>query len=141
MMANLSEDIQCADSDTHPLMLDRTDFESWQQRICLYYLGKDNGVNILKSIDEGPFKMGKYRETLAEGAVHLGQNRIESLLTLHQKKMRVKLNRGMKTSNYDQLYAYLQQHKVHANKNRMMLERYNQHAIDPLAFVAIVSPQ
>ncbi|GJT24873.1 hypothetical protein Tco_0894810 [Tanacetum coccineum] len=46
----------------------------------------------------------------------------------------VKLNRGLKTSNYDQLYAYLKQHEAHANKNKMMLERYNQHAIDPLAF-------
>ncbi|GJX04129.1 hypothetical protein Tco_0190045, partial [Tanacetum coccineum] len=75
MMANLSEDIQCVGSDTRPTMLDRTDFESWQQRIRLYRLGKDNGVNILKSIDEGPFKMGRFGETLAEGtedAFHLG---------------------------------------------------------------------
>ncbi|GKB92718.1 hypothetical protein Tco_0964990 [Tanacetum coccineum] len=48
MMANLSEDIQ--------------------------YTGK----TILKSIDEGPFKMGKFRETLAEGtegALYLGPER------------------------------------------------------------------
>nr|GEU53584.1 retrovirus-related Pol polyprotein from transposon TNT 1-94 [Tanacetum cinerariifolium] len=32
-MANLSEDIQCAGSNTRPPMLDRTDFASWQQRI------------------------------------------------------------------------------------------------------------
>nr|GEY57757.1 retrovirus-related Pol polyprotein from transposon TNT 1-94 [Tanacetum cinerariifolium] len=71
-MANLSEDIQCADSDTRPPMLDRTDFASWQQRIRLYCRGKENGVNILKSIDEGPFQMGTVWETLAEGAPHLG---------------------------------------------------------------------
>nr|GFC62719.1 integrase, catalytic region, zinc finger, CCHC-type, peptidase aspartic, catalytic [Tanacetum cinerariifolium] len=65
-MANLSEDIQCAGSDTRPPMLDRTDFASWQQRIRLYCRGKDNGVNILKSIDEGPYKLGTFRETLAE---------------------------------------------------------------------------
>ncbi|GKF42557.1 hypothetical protein Tco_0125899, partial [Tanacetum coccineum] len=53
----------------------------------------------------------------------------------------VKLNRGLKQSNYDQLYAYLKQHEVHANENKMMLERYNQHAIYPLAFVSNVSPQ
>ncbi|GJZ97144.1 hypothetical protein Tco_0669597 [Tanacetum coccineum] len=35
-MANLSEDIQCAGSDTRPPMLDKTDFASWQQRIRLY---------------------------------------------------------------------------------------------------------
>ncbi|GJS47045.1 hypothetical protein Tco_0597166 [Tanacetum coccineum] len=35
-MANLSEDIQCAGSDTRPPMLDKADFVSWQQRIRLY---------------------------------------------------------------------------------------------------------
>ncbi|GJZ94573.1 retrovirus-related pol polyprotein from transposon TNT 1-94 [Tanacetum coccineum] len=201
-------------------MLDRSDFESWQQRICLYCLAKDNGENILKSIDEGPFKMGKFRETLAEGSLHLGPERDkvfadltpeekerfkadiratnillqgsevtkderESQLydefehfrqnkgeTIHEyydrftklnndmrnikmtmPKMQlnskfvnnmlpewgifvtaVKLNRGLKTSNYDQMYTYLKQHEAHANDNKMMLERYNQHAIDPLAF-------
>ncbi|GJT13279.1 hypothetical protein Tco_0860321 [Tanacetum coccineum] len=77
-MANLSEDIQCAGSDTRPPMLDRTDFASWQQRIRLYCRGKENGVNILKSIDEGPFQMGTFRETLTEGtegAPHLGPER------------------------------------------------------------------
>ncbi|GJT81458.1 hypothetical protein Tco_1055800 [Tanacetum coccineum] len=62
-MANLSEDIQCAGSDTRPPMLDRTDFASWQQRIRLYYRGKENGVNILKSIDEGLLD-GTLSETL-----------------------------------------------------------------------------
>ncbi|GJS22701.1 hypothetical protein Tco_0451333 [Tanacetum coccineum] len=66
-MANLSEDIQCAGSDTRPPMLDKADFASWQQRIRLYCRGKENGVNILKSIDEGPFQMGTTRAIIAEG--------------------------------------------------------------------------
>nr|GEY21500.1 hypothetical protein [Tanacetum cinerariifolium] len=77
-MANLSKDIQCAGSDTRPPMLDGTDFASWQQRIRLYCRGKENGMNILKSIDEGPFQMGTFMETLAdgnEGALHLGPER------------------------------------------------------------------
>nr|GEU94062.1 uncharacterized mitochondrial protein AtMg00810-like [Tanacetum cinerariifolium] len=77
-MANLLEDIQCAGSVTRPPMLNRTDFASWQQRIRLYCQGKENGVNILKSINEGPFQMGAFRETLAEGeegALHLGLKR------------------------------------------------------------------
>nr|GEV11203.1 hypothetical protein [Tanacetum cinerariifolium] len=40
--------------------------------------GKENRVNILKSIDEGPFQMGTVREPLAEGmkgAPHLGPER------------------------------------------------------------------
>ncbi|GKA33776.1 hypothetical protein Tco_0720205, partial [Tanacetum coccineum] len=48
-------------------MLDRTNFASWQQRIQLYCQGKENGVNILKLIDEGPFQIGTIRDTLAEG--------------------------------------------------------------------------
>ncbi|GJS85771.1 hypothetical protein Tco_0752312 [Tanacetum coccineum] len=36
---------------------------------------------------------------------------------------KVKLNRGLKESNCDQLYAYLKQHEVHANENRIMMER------------------
>nr|GEY57241.1 integrase, catalytic region, zinc finger, CCHC-type, peptidase aspartic, catalytic [Tanacetum cinerariifolium] len=65
-MANLSKDIQCAGSDTRPPMLDRTDFASWQQLIRLYCRGKENGLNILKSIDERPYQIGTVQETLAE---------------------------------------------------------------------------
>ncbi|GJU30285.1 hypothetical protein Tco_1173874 [Tanacetum coccineum] len=74
-MSSMSEDIQCAGSDTRPPMLDRTDFESWQQRIRLYCLGKDNGENIMKSINEGPFHMGTVSDVIAggtEGAVQQG---------------------------------------------------------------------
>ncbi|GKF44028.1 hypothetical protein Tco_0130580 [Tanacetum coccineum] len=77
-MSNMSEDIQYAGSDTRPPMLDRTYFESWQQRIRLYCLGKDNGENIMKSITEGPFKMGTFIQTPAEeteGALQLGPER------------------------------------------------------------------
>ncbi|GJT57248.1 retrovirus-related pol polyprotein from transposon TNT 1-94 [Tanacetum coccineum] len=257
-MANLSEDIQCAGSDTRPPMLDRTDFASWQQRIRLYCRGKENGVNILKSIDEGPFQMGTFRETLTEGtegAPHLGPERprvysdlspedkerynadiratnillqglpkdIYSLInhytdakdiwdnvkmllegseltkedresqlyddfehfrqnkgeTIHDYYVRfaklindmrnikmtmsrmqlnskfvnnmlpewgrfvtaVKLNRGLRDSNYDQLYAYLKQHEAHANENKMMLDRFTQHTVDPLALMSNVSHQ
>nr|GEX65102.1 putative zinc finger, CCHC-type [Tanacetum cinerariifolium] len=86
-MANLPENIQCVGSDTRPHMLDRTDFASWQQHIRLYCLGKENEVNILKSIDEGPFRMGTLRETLIEGALHLGPERprVYSDLTSEEK--------------------------------------------------------
>ncbi|GJY58147.1 hypothetical protein Tco_0458039 [Tanacetum coccineum] len=88
MMANLYEDIQYAGSDTRPPMLDRSHFESWQQHIRLYCMGKDNGENILKSINEGPFKMGKFRESLAEGAPHLRpeRDRVFADLTPEEKE-------------------------------------------------------
>ncbi|GJV86925.1 hypothetical protein Tco_1530863 [Tanacetum coccineum] len=44
----------------------------------------------------------------------------------------VKLARDLHTTNYDQLYSYLEQHEIHANETRLMHERYQ----DPLAFVA-----
>ncbi|GJU96374.1 hypothetical protein Tco_1321130 [Tanacetum coccineum] len=257
-MANLSEDIQCAGSDTRPPMLDKADFASWQQRIRLYCRGKDNGVNILKSIDEGPFQMGTTRVIVAEGtegSLNLGPERprvysdlsqdekdrynadiratniilqglpkdIYSLInhytdakdiwdnvkmllegseltkedresqlyddfehfrqnkgeTIHDYYVRfaklindmrnikmtmskiqlnskfvnnmlpewgrfvtaVKLNKGLKDSNFDQLYAYLKQHEAHANENKMMLERLTQQTVDPLALMSNVSPQ
>ncbi|GJS43179.1 hypothetical protein Tco_0568222 [Tanacetum coccineum] len=224
-MANLLEDIQCAGSDTRPPMLDRTNFALWKQCIRLYCWGKKNRVNILKSIDEGPFQMGTFRETLAEGTegdLHLGlpkdiytlinhytnakdiwdnvkmllegseltkedresqlyddfehfrQNKGETIhdyyvrfaklindmrnikMTMSRMQLNskfvnnmlpewgrfvtaVKLNRGLRDSNYDQLYAYLKQHEAHANENKMMLDRFTQHTVDPLALMSNVS--
>ncbi|GKE12488.1 hypothetical protein Tco_1416039 [Tanacetum coccineum] len=59
-------------------MLDRTDYESWSQRIRLYCMGKENGLQILQSIDQGPFELGTIRNTLGttpEGGVLLGPER------------------------------------------------------------------
>ncbi|GJZ80899.1 retrovirus-related pol polyprotein from transposon TNT 1-94 [Tanacetum coccineum] len=53
----------------------------------------------------------------------------------------VKLNRGLRDSNYDQLYAYLKQHEAHANENKMMLDLFTQHTVDPLALMSNVAPQ
>nr|GEU85297.1 integrase, catalytic region, zinc finger, CCHC-type, peptidase aspartic, catalytic [Tanacetum cinerariifolium] len=255
-MANLSEDIQCAGLDTGPLMLDRTDFASWQQRIRLYCRSKDNGVNILKFIDEGPYKLGTFRETLAESTKgtpqfglerprvysdlkseekdrynadiratnillqglpkdiytlinyytdaidiwdnvkmllegseltkedresqlydhfeHFKQHKEDSIhdyyvrfaklindmrnikmtmskLQLNSKFVNnmlpewgrfvtvVKLNRGLRDSNYDQLFAYLKQHEAHAMENKMLLERLSQPTANPLALLSNVS--
>ncbi|GKC22591.1 retrovirus-related pol polyprotein from transposon TNT 1-94 [Tanacetum coccineum] len=76
--ASNSDDIQAAGSDTRPPMLDRTDYESWSQRIRLYCRGKENGLQILQSIDQGPFELGTTRDTLGttpEGGVLLGPER------------------------------------------------------------------
>nr|GEU91374.1 integrase, catalytic region, zinc finger, CCHC-type, peptidase aspartic, catalytic [Tanacetum cinerariifolium] len=224
----LSSDIQCAGFDTRPPMLDMTDFASWQQRIRLYCRGKENGVNILKSIDEGSYQMGTVRETLAEsteGAPQFGPERPRvysdlspeekdrynadiratnillqglpkdiytlinhytdakdiwdnhkgesihdyyvqfaklindmrnikmtmSRMQLNSKFVNnmlpewgrfmtiVKLNRGLRDSNYDQLYAYLKQYKIHAKENKLMLERFSQNTVDPLALMSNVS--
>nr|GEZ67435.1 hypothetical protein [Tanacetum cinerariifolium] len=198
-------------------MLDRTDFASWQQRIRLYCRGKDNGVNILKSIDEGPYKLGTFRETLAKSTegtpqfspkrprVYSDLNFVERdryntdiratniLLQGFPKDIYTLINhytdakdiwdnvkmllegseltkedmesqlydefehfrqykeesindyyvRGLRESNYDQLFAYLKQHEAHAKENKMVLERLAQPiaqpTADPLALLSNVS--
>ncbi|GJT50233.1 hypothetical protein Tco_0976390 [Tanacetum coccineum] len=76
--------------------LNRTDFESWQQRIRLYCLGKDNGENIMKSINEGPFHMGTVSDVIVggtAGAVQQGPVRARALNDLSaEEKERYKAN-------------------------------------------------
>ncbi|GJR13060.1 hypothetical protein Tco_0795712 [Tanacetum coccineum] len=95
----------------------RLDFASWQQRIRLYCRGKDNGINILKSIDEGPFQMGTTREIIdegTEGPINLGPERPRVYSELSQEEK----DRNMR-------------HMPTVNK--MMLERSHTTAVDPLA--------
>ncbi|GKA31943.1 hypothetical protein Tco_0718310 [Tanacetum coccineum] len=63
-MSSNSDDLQAAGSDTRPSMLDRTDYDSWSQRIRLYCRGKENGIYILQLIDHGLFELGTTRDTL-----------------------------------------------------------------------------
>ncbi|GKC59935.1 hypothetical protein Tco_1087533, partial [Tanacetum coccineum] len=166
-------------------MLDRTDFTSWQQRIRLYCRGKENGVNILKSIDKGPFQMGIFRETLAEGtegALGLPKD-IYSLINHYTNAKdiwdNVKMllegseltkedcesqlyddfehfcqNKGENIHDYYVRFAKLindirnikitmsrMQHEAHANENKMLLDRFTQHTVNPLALMSNVAPQ
>ncbi|GKD54487.1 hypothetical protein Tco_1287874 [Tanacetum coccineum] len=128
-MANISEDIQSVGSDTRPPMLDRSDFASWQQRIRLYYMGKDNEENIIKSIDEGPFKMGKFRETLAERAEGLPKD-IYTLINHYTNTKDILDNvkmllQGFELTKYDresQLYDEFKH--FHQNKGETIHEYY-----------------
>ncbi|GJV38636.1 retrovirus-related pol polyprotein from transposon TNT 1-94 [Tanacetum coccineum] len=200
-MANLSEDIQCAGSDTRPPMLDRTDFASWQQCIHLYNAdiratnillqglpkdiytlinhytdAKDIWDNV-KMLLEGSKLTKEDRESqLYDDFEHFRQNKGETIhdyyvwfsklindmqnikMTMSRMQVNskfvnnmlpewgrfvtaVKLNRGLRDSNYDQLYAYLKQHEAHANENKMMLDPFTQHTMDPLALMSNVSQQ
>ncbi|GJT51779.1 retrovirus-related pol polyprotein from transposon TNT 1-94 [Tanacetum coccineum] len=90
-MSNMSEDIQYAGSDTRPPMLDRTDFESWQQRIRLYCLGKEqcfsqDGRGCCQDVrgrynanNQGrPFQRNNAREVVGTRNVG-GQNRVGNM--------------------------------------------------------------
>ncbi|GJT64039.1 integrase, catalytic region, zinc finger, CCHC-type containing protein [Tanacetum coccineum] len=252
-----SDDIQAASSDTRPPMLDRTDYDSWSQRIRLYCRGKENGIYILQSIDHGPFELGTTRDTLGttpEGGVLLGPERprtyddlndndkkrfnadvretnivlqglpkdiyklinhnieaksiwdnvkmllVGSELTKEDRESQlyneferfkmlpgenineyyvrfhklvndmrnirmtmpniqlnskfvnnmppewdrfvtaVKLNKGLKETNHEQLYGYLKQHEKHAAQDRLIIEKITLTTNDQLAFVSSIQP-
>ncbi|GJY60593.1 hypothetical protein Tco_0461250 [Tanacetum coccineum] len=105
-------------------MLDRTALN-----LCNNYtsvmLEMDNGENIMKFHQRRTISIWDrsqiYYGVKLEGAVQQGPR--------------------LKESNFDQLYAYLKQHEVHANENRIMMERFSQPNNDPLALVSDASVQ
>nr|GEV64175.1 hypothetical protein [Tanacetum cinerariifolium] len=105
-----------------------------------YTDAKDIWDNVKMLLEDSGLTKDERESQLYDEFEHFRQNKGE---TIHEYYGRfvtaVKLNKGLKTSNYDQLYAYLKQHGVHDNENKMMLERYTQHDIDPLALVSNVS--
>nr|GEX81802.1 retrovirus-related Pol polyprotein from transposon TNT 1-94 [Tanacetum cinerariifolium] len=82
--------------------------------------GKENGVNILKSINEGPFQMGTLRETLTEGTEGLSpmDNLIENLtntlalLTQSYKTYLPQTNNQLRTSSNPRNQATIQDGRV-----------------------------
>ncbi|GKD09913.1 retrovirus-related pol polyprotein from transposon TNT 1-94 [Tanacetum coccineum] len=52
----------------------------------------------------------------------------------------VKLNKGLKEINHEQLYAYLKQHEKHAAQDRLIIEKITPTTNDPLDFVLSVQP-
>ncbi|GJR90479.1 retrovirus-related pol polyprotein from transposon TNT 1-94 [Tanacetum coccineum] len=52
----------------------------------------------------------------------------------------VKLNKGLKETNHEQLYAYLKQHEKHAAQDRLIIEIITPATNDQLAFVSTVQP-
>ncbi|GKB00815.1 retrovirus-related pol polyprotein from transposon TNT 1-94, partial [Tanacetum coccineum] len=78
-MAKSSKTSNCRFPDTHHLLLDRTDFALGGGPTTVFdcIVGeKRMGVNILKSIDKGPFQMGTTRDTLAEGTEALNVDNV-----------------------------------------------------------------
>nr|GEY42452.1 integrase, catalytic region, zinc finger, CCHC-type, peptidase aspartic, catalytic [Tanacetum cinerariifolium] len=124
---------------------------SWQQRIRLYCRGKENGVNILKSIDEGPYQLGTVREALAEsteGTPQFGPERprVYSDLTSEEKDRYNTdiwaaniLLQGLPKDIYTLINHYTDAKDIWDNENKMMLEYFSQPTVDPLALMSNVS--
>nr|GEW18889.1 retrovirus-related Pol polyprotein from transposon TNT 1-94 [Tanacetum cinerariifolium] len=108
---NALEYIQRVSFDTRPPMLDRSDFKSWQQCIRLYCKGKDTGENMLSSIDEGPFQIGKFRETLADGAQGPEGDRFFKDLTPKEKE-RVDRTEFQGTMQREQLQLEIEEFRI-----------------------------
>ncbi|GKC27574.1 retrovirus-related pol polyprotein from transposon TNT 1-94, partial [Tanacetum coccineum] len=114
-----------------------------------YIDAKDIWDNV-KMLLEGSELTKEDRESqLYDDFEHFRQNKGETIHSYYRNNMcewgrfvtAVKLNKGLKDSNFDQLYAYLKQHEAHANENKMMLERLTQQTVDPLALMSNVSHQ
>ncbi|GJV33687.1 retrovirus-related pol polyprotein from transposon TNT 1-94 [Tanacetum coccineum] len=102
-----------------------------------YTDAKDIWDNV-KMLLEGSELTKEDRESqLYDDFEHFRQNKGETIHDYYGRFMTaVKLNRGLRDSNYDQLYAYPKQHEAHANENKIMLDRFTQHTVDPLALMS-----
>nr|GEW94069.1 hypothetical protein [Tanacetum cinerariifolium] len=105
-----------------------------------YTDAKDIWDNV-KMLLEGSELTKEDRESqLYDDFEHFRQHKGESIHNFYGRFVTaVKLNRGLRDSNYDQMYAYLKQHETHAKENKMMLERFSQPIVDPLALLSNVS--
>ncbi|GJT38749.1 hypothetical protein Tco_0938614 [Tanacetum coccineum] len=154
-MTTLAEFMIIAGADNRPPMLEKSLYDFLKTRMEFYMKHKDNGIMILDSVQNGPLvwptvvqedslppdvycivnhhKVAKeiWDRVKLLIPVQVNTKFLNSLLPEWSKFVTdVKLARNLHTTNYDQLYSYLEQHEIHANETRFMRERYQ----DPLAF-------
>ncbi|GJT36641.1 hypothetical protein Tco_0927060 [Tanacetum coccineum] len=134
-MSTLAEFMIVAGADNRPPMLDKAMYESWKSRMELYIQGMDHGRIILNSVENGPLIWPTVEQEdgtqereckLYDEFDKFSHVKGETLLPPEWGKFvtDVMLARDVHTSNYDQLYAYLEQHEAHANEAHFMRERF-----------------
>ncbi|GJT65047.1 hypothetical protein Tco_1016527 [Tanacetum coccineum] len=149
-MTTLAEFMIIVGADNRPPMLKKSLYDTWKSRMEFFMENRENGRMILDSVQNGPLVWPTITEedgttrkkTYAELSVSEKLQTdcdckatnivLQGLLPDVKFVTDVKLARYLHTTNYDQLYSYLEQHEMHANETRLMRERYQ----DPLAFVA-----
>nr|GEV88559.1 retrovirus-related Pol polyprotein from transposon TNT 1-94 [Tanacetum cinerariifolium] len=149
-------------ADNRPPMLEKDMYDSWKSRMELYMLNRQHRRMILESVENGPLlwptveedgvtRLKKYSGLSASEAIQADcdikatniilqglppevNTKFLNTLPLEWSKFvtDVKLVRDLRTTNVDQLHAYLGQHEYHANEVRLMHKRTS----DPLALVA-----
>ncbi|GKB75831.1 hypothetical protein Tco_0942726 [Tanacetum coccineum] len=112
-MTTLAEHIIVAGAENCPPMLEKSMYDSWASRKRLFIKGKKYGRMMLDLIDNGPLK------------VQVNTKFLNALSSKWSKFVTdVKLAKSLYTTNYDQSYAYLSQHELHAQEVHIMRERY-----------------
>ncbi|GJU86455.1 integrase, catalytic region, zinc finger, CCHC-type containing protein [Tanacetum coccineum] len=120
--------------DNRPPMLDKDLYDSWKSRIELYIQNREHEIMILESVKNG-LLIWPIVEENGSCQGFIGESSItDASLPPEWSKFvtDVKIVKDLHTTNFDQLNAYHEQHKIYANEVRHLRER-NQ---DPLAFVA-----
>ncbi|GJV94134.1 hypothetical protein Tco_1541947 [Tanacetum coccineum] len=152
----LAEYMILSDADNHPPLLDKDLYDSWKSKMELYMQNREQGNMILESVENADCDMKETNIILQGLPIDIYSlvnhhrvakdlwERVQLLMQVNTKFLNslppewskfmtdVKLVKDLHTTNFDQLHAYLEQHKLHANEVRLLHER-NQ---DPLAFVA-----
>nr|GEW86477.1 hypothetical protein [Tanacetum cinerariifolium] len=137
-------------SDLSPEEKDRYNADIRETNILLHGLPKDiytliNHYTDAKDIQDN---VEDQESKLYDDFEHSRQHKRETIhdyyvqfAKLINDMRNIKMTIGLRDSNCDQLYAYLKQHETHANENKMMLDRFSQHTVDPLALMSNVSQQ
>nr|GEX40053.1 integrase, catalytic region, zinc finger, CCHC-type, peptidase aspartic, catalytic [Tanacetum cinerariifolium] len=105
-----------------------------------YTDAKDIWDNVKMLLERSELTKEDQESQLYDDFKHFRQYKGESIHEYYVRYvMAVKLNRGLRDSNYDQLYAYLKQHETHARENKMIFEHFSQPTVDPLVLLSNVS--
>ncbi|GJW85260.1 hypothetical protein Tco_0158405 [Tanacetum coccineum] len=134
----LAEYMILSGADNRPPMLDKDLYDYWKSIMELYMQNREHERMILELVEYGPLiwptieenrvtRTKKYAELVAKDL----WERIQLLMQVNTKFLNslppewsnfvtdVKLVKDLHTTNFDQLHAYLQQHKLYANEVRI----------------------
>nr|GEV31398.1 hypothetical protein [Tanacetum cinerariifolium] len=117
----LAEYMILSGADNRPPMLEKDLYDSWKIQMELYMQNIEHGRMILESVEIGPLIWPTLEEN-GERIMRIKQFQVNTkfLNSLPPEWSKfvtdVKLVKGLHTTIFDQLPAYLEQHELHANE-------------------------
>nr|GFA83420.1 hypothetical protein [Tanacetum cinerariifolium] len=130
IMKLIVEDLTQKEKDRYKAVIRATDFLLQRLPKDIYALinhytdTKDIWDNVKMLLEGSKLTKDDRESQLYYDFEHFRQNTGENIHYYYVRFItEAKLNRGLRKSNFDQLYAYLKQHEVHATENKMKLER------------------